>query len=465
VSVQWLIILCMLMLAQNRINDHEEKNPLCTENTRLPHELIWLILEFYVETPKDLIRFACVCQDWRELSFSSVLWCRREMKLFSGSYRSLIIRNQRCLLDHPAEISQWYVNQLEHFLQEINDPNSLVRREERSNHRRMVLIDTIAVFATLLLIISGLCFGIIWRDHRTETVCYTIGFFSIYFFLAIALIAVLLTDHSPLQPELRHRLQHIGESRSVHKMTALLCLFLSISLSHYKLMTSHSSIQWVDVLIPLCFVVITLMIDSWKNAHPTPTGPRTPLSWRVTLKTLGIPFFLLVPPFLALFLSCYYSDYHQHHPTSESNLPYPPALSLLPLIPHLLSLGWFFISTASGSALGFCERDTIWAAFLSAQMRVVQVAVRLMTMASGAVGIASLVLFVLFPFPSRPSSPLFMQVNALFYLLLIFLCCLLTRFGELIVSETVLQLSDFRNILSARMIEEMIFNICRERQR
>jgi hypothetical protein len=410
---------------------------------RLPQELMWMILEYYVQLPQDLIRFACVCRDWREISLSSVLWCRREMKHFHGHYQSLTL-NQRCLLDEPKQISLWYIEQLNHFYHEINDPNSLVRRDERSHDRRTLLVNVTIGFVVLLVIVIGVCFGINW-SNQLATICSTLGFISAYLLLTIALIAVLLNDQS-LTPELRHRLQHRGEPRFVQKMTTLLCLFLSISLSHYKLMT-HSSIHWVDILIPLCFVVVTITIDYWKNVHST-TQPHL-LSWRDTLKTLLVPFLLMVPPLLALFLYCYYVDYHQQHLTSRVTSPYSPAFCLVPLSPHLLYLGWYFISSISKSALSLCcEQGTIWDAFLSLQLRALHVLIRVMAITSGALGIVSLILFALFAFPSRPSSLLFTQVNAIFYLLLIFISWLVTRSGQVALGSTLLQIFHVSDVLS-----------------
>jgi hypothetical protein len=71
-----------------------------------------------------------------------------------------------------------------------------------------------------------------------------------------------------------------------------------------------------------------------------------------------------------------------------------------------------------------------------------------MAITSGALGIVSLILFALFAFPSRPSSLLFTQVNAIFYLLLIFISWLVTRSGQVALGSTLLQIFHVSDVLS-----------------
>jgi hypothetical protein len=392
----------------------------------LPDDIFLFILEYLAMNPKDLIRFGCVCQHWRDLMSMSILWCKPEMKRFKLRYNSAFFRttvDEICQQDQPHEISQWYIHNLDDFLNQINQARISSQRDLVFNHRKRILSNIALTIASILGIIIGLAFGVNWS--RSKYFYFNIGFISIYILLVIAGIWVILTQKTAF-PQFRHRLRRHEQSRLTQYVTALVGIFLTVTFTHYKLFT-HSSLLWVEVLIPLCFAVITLTTEYFKLIHSRIRGEPT---WSDTLNCLLLPFLITLPSLLSLILYCNYVDYHHRHPSSRLNSPYSPSACLFPIATHLFFIIWYFIAQGYKAMSGFCKPSHFWDRFLSIKMRILRILVRYLTILSSGVGLMSVIFFVIICLPTNHHSVLFTQFNALFYLWLILLSFFSTEFGQ-----------------------------------
>lgn len=392
----------------------------------LPDDIILLLLEYIVIHPKDLIQFGCICQHWRKLMFHSFLWCQPLMKRFKYRFNSTyfrIIVDEICPYDQPHDISRWYIQNLHDFRNRIHEGKISSQRDLIFNQRKKMLSDISLTLSSLLVIVIGLSFGINWS--HSKYLFFNVGFISIYLLLLLAGIWVILTQQTAF-PQFRHRLRRHEQSRLTQYVVILLGFFLSISLTHYKLFT-HSKLLWIEVLIPLCFAVITLTLEYFKLIHSRIRGEPT---WSDTFNCLIVPSLIILPPLLSLILYCNYVDYHHHNPSSRINSPYPPSACIFPISTHLFFMIWYFIAQGYKAVSGFCKPSPFWYRFLTIQMIIFRIFIRYLTILFSGIGLLSVVFFFIICLPADHHSVLFTEVNAIFYLWLIVFSFFSTEFGQ-----------------------------------
>jgi hypothetical protein len=392
----------------------------------LPDDLFLFILGYLVTHPKDLIRFGCVSKHWREIMSSSILWCQPEMKRFKYRFNSVYLRmnvDEICSQHQPHEISQWYIQNLDDFLDRINRAKISSERDLLRIRRKRISSSIVQTLTSILVTIIGLSFGVNWGDHRHLWI--NIGFISIYIMLFIAGIWVILTEQTSF-PQFRDRLRRHEQSRLAQYVFGIFGIFLTISFVQYKLFT-HSSLLWVEALIPVSFSVVTLTIEYAKLIHSRIRGEP---SWSESLNCLILPFLITLPPLLSLTLYCNYVDYHHHHPSSRVNSPYSPSACLFPIAIHLFFMIWYFFAQGYQAVSRFCKPTHFWDRFLSIQKRTLRVLIQSLTILSSGIGLVSVIFFVILCLPTHRNSVFLTQFNAIFYLWLILSSFVLTEFGQ-----------------------------------
>lgn len=389
----------------------------------LPHDLILIILQYYVVNSKDLIRFGCVCQVWRNIILISPLWHQENMKRFHSRHSSRwlsLSADEDCPYTETKEIATWYIRSLDDFLQHVNEAERDSRRNELILERKMMFTVFVQISTSILIGIAGMTLGVNWARSTVPSV---LGFVSLYITLFISIIYVISTQQSIFpQFTIRTHIRRHEQSKLVQYVTAILGIFISISLTQYKL-TSKSSLLWVEILIPVYFAVLTITIEFSKSLHYEIEEP----TWVESLNCFLFPILILIPPVMSLVMYCSYLDYQHRHHSASTKTPYSPAACLLPISLHISFLIWYFLSRGYKTLLGG-KPSNFWDAFISTKQKVLRWLVRCLILLCSAFGFLSTILFILLCFPKHSRSFLFTHFNILFYLVLIFLCCFILEF-------------------------------------
>jgi hypothetical protein len=252
-----------------------------------------MILEYYAISPKDLIRFGCVCQHWRGPMLISPLWCGFGRKFVSP----------------PRTISTKFQNRIRIWNQE---------RARLSAHSLLISI------ADCALVISGLSFGVNWSSLISQT--HWLGFLSADLALICPIVAFSQKKES-------------GESDSTHPLQQFACvvfsfLLLVMILAQIKVM-SHPPLvplTWLDVLTPL-YVIFILFTVMWLKALVK--DPRGMMVIPYIIVSL-----IVLPPLAALSLYGHHLDHPHEDPPSR-------LLTSALVYPHLLGLSFYFCSIGS----------------------------------------------------------------------------------------------------------------------
>lgn len=345
----------------------------------LPQELLRIILEYLFYNSKDLLRFGGVCQEWRNIMIVSPLWLRLtpENEFFSIS------------LQKKQQSSSSEIFHL--FRIKIIDWN--IRQNEIKQQEKNALLELSSSRATdLFLFITGLCFGINWKD---PFIIHIIGFISGYFFLISNGISVYLNKKGVI--DINSEVISSG------------IYLLSLLLAQLKSMIFHSSLPWIYVILPIYFDTAIKIPFSLKKLFQSQTFDNFfPIIGYVAL---------VFPILIALWLYCYHLD----NPNDPIFIKFPVINVIYIIIPFIflcllifLDMWWKSIMKIGDSiqSLYHNSNSTEGKKLLFSTLRFL----------ISCFALFSLVFLVIQNFPSHRIQFLFQYFNFIFYLVIIVDC-------------------------------------------
>jgi hypothetical protein len=287
--------------------------------SEIPLEIIQLIMTYCVNSTRDLIRLGCVCQFWRRAVFNSPLWRQPKVKQFIFHFTCTWDQsyNEISPFLRPPEISKWYLTRLH---------KCLSRCEEIANFHAFL-----ATICSLLVFIAVISFGISWSDYHTLFKMYHVGFLSLS-------VLIFLT---PIYLSYLLKFKSTAPSPFIRYLLFVFCFHFTLIFSYLKLLVSSSfSSLWVITITPPCILILLEIMVTIKHECDRVTSRDTFLI-KFGLGVLASLLFIVVflPPFLSLYLYCFYLDYHsifQHYPFDFSQCLFPLILHFLFCVTYIL---------------------------------------------------------------------------------------------------------------------------------
>jgi hypothetical protein len=327
----------------------------------LPQELIMIILEYYATSPKDLIRFGCVCQQWRDSMLISPLWSHGFGRKFQSP---------------PRTISTKFQNRIYFWNQKIS---------RRSGHISLISV------SDSFLILSCLSFGVNWKIS-ISTMIHSFGFFTAYLALICSIFAFRLQDE-------------VDSSLLFAYTVFTLLLLIAIVLSQIKLMVPHffPTLEWVDVFSPL-YLMFVLFTIIWLQALLKDRKLSTLLPY-------GIISLIVLPPLLTLSLYGLYLDHPHAAVFSLLSTSFHPSQLINLIAPHLFVIFLFF--SCFGSLLLYRLLCNVTRIPTSSYPLCLVLLLSILT------GLLSITLFYVQSFPSLRIAWLSRSFNFIFYLFLL----------------------------------------------
>lgn len=254
----------------------------------LPTELLQIIISYYVNSTKDLIRLGCVCQFWRNAVFNSPLWREPNVKKFTFYFTCSWDQSYDEISPYvsPHEISRWYLTRLH---------KCLSRSDEIANFHAFLTI-----LCGLLVLITALSFGINWHHPDIVFRMYHVGFLSlsILIFLTPIYLSNLVKFRSKTPSPFHRYLLFVS------------CLHFTLLFTYHKLLF-HSTTLWMIIITPPCVLMLLEIIVTIKHECDRVTC-RDNFIIKLGFGALASLLFFVVfmPPWISLYLYCYYLDYY-----------------------------------------------------------------------------------------------------------------------------------------------------------
>lgn len=246
--------------------------------TRLPQEILYIILEYYVTNRRDLILFGCICQHWRNAMLYSPLW--------------ITLRNHR-LLSTESFASPYLISS--QIIQDLHLQLLKGKRNQLHNQRMYQLKWYPRLF---ILLTTLLFFGINWEN----LIAYSIGFVLLYFGLLVNIYSLYFSE--------------TDYSDQILQILVSVIIMATLFLTQYKLLSS-TKLLWIQTVSPLTIAYIIEYIWIYQKTKGIDLTTFFILSWVVC-----------TPPIAALYLYCLHLDFPK--------FPYNSSQTLYILVFHLI---------------------------------------------------------------------------------------------------------------------------------